>query len=111
MNPSNTKLRRKLKRRAFLTAAAFGPSAVLGVTGIAASAESQQNQSLTHWVPRVNMAHLPTLLEELPRLTKLVGGPRLLVKEGLFRKDETVLFWHTGGSPDLFVSEYADALV
>lgn len=31
-------------------------------------------------VPRVPLAHLPTPLEELPRLSALLGGPRLLAK-------------------------------
>ena len=87
MNPSNSKFRPQLKRRAFLSAAAFGSSAALGLTRIAASGETQRNQFLTRSIPRANLAHLPTPLEELPRLTKLVGGPRLLVK----RDDQTGL--------------------
>jgi D-cysteine desulfhydrase len=31
-------------------------------------------------IPRFHFAHLPTPIEELPRLTELLGGPRLLVK-------------------------------
>ncbi len=31
-------------------------------------------------VPRVRLAHLPTPVEELPRLSEVLGGPRLLVK-------------------------------
>ena len=42
---------------------------------------------LTDRVPRVRLAHLPTPLDELPRLTRALGGPRLLVK----RDDETGL--------------------
>ncbi len=38
-------------------------------------------------VPRLRFAHLPTPLEELPRLSKLLGGPRLFVK----RDDQTGL--------------------
>ncbi len=38
-------------------------------------------------IPRLNFAHLPTPIEELPRLTKALGGPRLLVK----RDDQTGL--------------------
>lgn len=38
-------------------------------------------------VPRLNFAHLPTPIEELPNLTKVLGGPRLLVK----RDDQTGL--------------------
>ena len=32
-----------------------------------------------------------------------------LVRKGFFRKDETVLFWHTGGQPALFAEQYASA--
>ena len=38
-------------------------------------------------VPRMNFAHLPTVVEELPRLSAQLGGPRLLVK----RDDQTGL--------------------
>jgi D-cysteine desulfhydrase family pyridoxal phosphate-dependent enzyme len=38
-------------------------------------------------VPRINFAHLPTPIEELPRLSAALGGPRLLVK----RDDQTGL--------------------
>jgi D-cysteine desulfhydrase len=31
-------------------------------------------------IPRLHFAHLPTPIEELPRLTAALGGPRLLVK-------------------------------
>ena len=29
-----------------------------------------------------------------------------LVRKGFFKKDETVLFWHTGGQPALFAEKY-----
>ena len=38
-------------------------------------------------LPRVHFAHLPTPLEDLPRLTEELGGPRILVK----REDATGL--------------------
>jgi len=38
-------------------------------------------------VDRLHFAHLPTPIEELPRLTALLGGPRLLIK----RDDQTGL--------------------
>ncbi|HET6845497.1 MAG TPA: pyridoxal-phosphate dependent enzyme, partial [Anaerolineales bacterium] len=38
-------------------------------------------------IPRVRFAHLPTPIEELPRLSAELGGPRLLVK----RDDQTGL--------------------
>jgi len=42
---------------------------------------------LTDHLPRIALAHLPTPLEELPRLTKALGGPRLYIK----RDDQTGL--------------------
>src|SRR6266513_3422514 len=38
-------------------------------------------------VPRLHFAHLPTSVEALPRLSQVLGGPRLLVK----RDDQTGL--------------------
>src|SRR3990170_7567084 len=38
-------------------------------------------------IPRLYFAHLPTPIEELPRLSKALGGPRILVK----RDDQTGL--------------------
>ena len=38
-------------------------------------------------IPRLRFAHLPTPIEELPRLSKTLGGPRIFVK----RDDETGL--------------------
>ncbi len=38
-------------------------------------------------IPRLNFAHLPTPIEELPRLSDLLAGPRILVK----RDDQTGL--------------------
>ena len=31
-----------------------------------------------------------------------------LIRKGFFKRDETVLFWHTGGQPALFADKYAD---
>jgi D-cysteine desulfhydrase len=33
-----------------------------------------------------------------------------LIRKGFFGKDETVLFWHTGGQPALFAAQYADRI-
>jgi D-cysteine desulfhydrase family pyridoxal phosphate-dependent enzyme len=38
-------------------------------------------------IPRLRFAHLPTPIEELPRLSSMLGGPRILVK----RDDQTGL--------------------
>ena len=34
-----------------------------------------------------------------------------LIRKGFFSKNEKVLFWHTGGTPGLFVEEYRKKLV
>ena len=33
-----------------------------------------------------------------------------LIRKGVFKKDETVLFWHTGGQPALFADKYANKI-
>jgi len=33
-----------------------------------------------------------------------------LIRKGYFKKDETVLFWHTGGQPALFADRYSSSL-
>ena len=34
-----------------------------------------------------------------------------LIRQGFFKRDETVLFWHTGGTPVLFADRYSGELV
>ncbi|MBN8654496.1 MAG: D-cysteine desulfhydrase family protein [Anaerolineae bacterium] len=34
-----------------------------------------------------------------------------LIRKGFFKKDETILFWHTGGQPALFADKYAQDVV
>ncbi|MCZ2127066.1 MAG: D-cysteine desulfhydrase family protein [Anaerolineales bacterium] len=34
-----------------------------------------------------------------------------LIRQGFFKKDETILFWHTGGQPALFADKYSQKLV
>jgi D-cysteine desulfhydrase family pyridoxal phosphate-dependent enzyme len=34
-----------------------------------------------------------------------------LIRQGFFREQDTVLFWHTGGTPALFSAQYASQLV
>jgi D-cysteine desulfhydrase len=34
-----------------------------------------------------------------------------LVRKGIFRRDETILFWHTGGQPALFAEKYQSDMV
>ena len=33
-----------------------------------------------------------------------------LIRRGVFKKEETVLFWHTGGQPALFADKYANKM-
>ena len=33
-----------------------------------------------------------------------------LIRKGFFKKDETVLFWHTGGQPALFADKYSNQI-
>jgi D-cysteine desulfhydrase family pyridoxal phosphate-dependent enzyme len=41
---------------------------------------------------------------------RAAGGMIDLIRKGFFRRGETVLFWHTGGSPALFAGRYRDQL-
>jgi D-cysteine desulfhydrase family pyridoxal phosphate-dependent enzyme len=41
---------------------------------------------------------------------RAAGGLIDLVRKGFFKKDETVLFWHTGGSTALFAENYQSRL-
>lgn len=34
-----------------------------------------------------------------------------LIRKGFFKKDETVMFWHTGGQPALFADKYSNSLL
>jgi D-cysteine desulfhydrase len=34
-----------------------------------------------------------------------------LIRRGFFKKDETVLFWHTGGGPALFAEKYSNSVL
>lgn len=33
-----------------------------------------------------------------------------LIKRGFFKKEQTILFWHTGGTPALFADKYANSI-
>ena len=76
---------------------------------------------LTDGFPRVDLCHLPTPLEPLPRLSAELGGPAIWAKRddctGLAMGDNKVrqlefyigdavacgvVFLHTGGAPALF---------
>src|SRR4030042_1627635 len=60
--------------------------------GSEAEAPRGETSMLTDKLPRVRLAHLPTPLQEMPRLARALGGPRLFVK----RDDQTGLA--TGGN-------------
>jgi len=34
-----------------------------------------------------------------------------LIRKGFFKKDETILFWHTGGQPALFADKYSQEVI
>lgn len=38
---------------------------------------------------------------------RAAAGMIALIRKGFFKKEETVLFWHTGGQPALFADQYA----
>ncbi len=42
---------------------------------------------------------------------RAAAGMLDLIRRGYFKKDETVLFWHTGGQPALFAERYSQILV
>ncbi|MCI0835315.1 MAG: D-cysteine desulfhydrase, partial [Chloroflexi bacterium] len=48
---------------------------------------SDQLQQRIDRLPRMRLAHLPTPLEEMPRLTEKLGGPKIWIK----REDMTGL--------------------
>jgi D-cysteine desulfhydrase family pyridoxal phosphate-dependent enzyme len=41
---------------------------------------------------------------------RAAGGLIDLIRKGTFEKEETVLFWHTGGQPALFADKYSSSL-
>jgi 1-aminocyclopropane-1-carboxylate deaminase/D-cysteine desulfhydrase-like pyridoxal-dependent ACC family enzyme len=41
---------------------------------------------------------------------RAVAGMIDLIRKGFFKKDETILFWHTGGQPALFAEKYANKI-
>ncbi len=60
---------------------------------------------LTKKLPRAELAYLPTPLEEAPRLSRALGGPRILIK----RDDRTGLSFG-GNKPRIFEYVFGDAL-
>ena len=41
---------------------------------------------------------------------RAAAGTIDLIRKGFFKKEETVLFWHTGGQPALFAEKYANRI-
>ncbi|HEY2981660.1 MAG TPA: D-cysteine desulfhydrase family protein [Anaerolineales bacterium] len=56
-------------------------------------------------------AELEGLLLDPVYTGRAAAGLIDLIRKGFFKKDETVLFWHTGGTPALFAEQYSSALV
>ena len=56
-------------------------------------------------------ARLEGLLLDPVYTSRAAAGMIDLIRKGLLRKAETVLFWHTGGQPALFAEAYAGSLL
>jgi D-cysteine desulfhydrase family pyridoxal phosphate-dependent enzyme len=55
-------------------------------------------------------AKLEGLLLDPVYTGRAAAGMLDLIRKGFFNKDETVLFWHTGGQPALFAEKYANKI-
>lgn len=55
-------------------------------------------------------AKLEGLLLDPVYTARAAAGMIDLIRKGFFRKDETLLFWHTGGQPALFAEKYANQI-
>jgi D-cysteine desulfhydrase family pyridoxal phosphate-dependent enzyme len=55
-------------------------------------------------------ARLEGLLLDPVYTGRAAAGMIDLIRKGYFKKGETVLFWHTGGTPALFAEKYADII-
>jgi D-cysteine desulfhydrase family pyridoxal phosphate-dependent enzyme len=42
---------------------------------------------------------------------RAAGGMIDLIRKGFFKREEIILFWHTGGTPALFADQYMDQLL
>jgi len=42
---------------------------------------------------------------------RAAAGMLDLIRRGFFKKDETILFWHTGGQPALFADKYSQEVI
>lgn len=55
-------------------------------------------------------AKLEGLLLDPVYTGRAAAGMIDLIRKGFFKKDETILFWHTGGQPALFAEKYANQI-
>lgn len=55
-------------------------------------------------------AKLEGLLLDPVYTGRAAAGMIDLIRQGFFKQDETVLFWHTGGQPALFAEKYANQI-
>jgi D-cysteine desulfhydrase len=55
-------------------------------------------------------ASLEGLLLDPVYTGRAAAGMLDLIRKGFFQKEETVLFWHTGGQPALFAEKYANRI-
>lgn len=55
-------------------------------------------------------AKLEGLLLDPVYTGRAAAGMIDLIRRGFFKKDETILFWHTGGQPALFAEKYANKI-
>src|SRR5512134_286783 len=55
-------------------------------------------------------AKLEGLLLDPVYTGRAAAGMIDLIRKGLFKKDETILFWHTGGQPALFAEKYSNKI-
>ncbi len=56
-------------------------------------------------------AHTEGLLLDPVYTGRAAAGLLDLIRRGFFKREETVLFWHTGGQPALFAERYANAIL
>jgi len=56
-------------------------------------------------------AKLEGLLLDPVYTGRAAAGMIDLIRKGFFKKDETILFWHTGGQPALFAEKYSAGLL
>jgi D-cysteine desulfhydrase len=56
-------------------------------------------------------AHYEGMLLDPVYTGRAAAGMIDLIRKGAFRKDETVLFWHTGGQPALFAEAYSQGIL